>query len=172
MRPALFVFLVAMAGALRAQAPLDDVLVYGTVKHYVTSVPMEGAWVVVQRDGVKADQLVTDSAGRYEVHLAYDHVYTLFYMDAGKVSKHVRIDLKGIPPPVRVGGHGMNVDVTLFPAYPCLEVPELEQPIGLACYDPADSLISWDIAYTEGIRRAIGRSMQRYDSLRTGGGCP
>jgi hypothetical protein len=172
MRPALFVFIVAMAGALRAQAPLDDVLVYGTVKHYVTSVPIEGAWVVVQRDGVKADQLVTDSAGRYEVHLAYDHVYTLFYMEAGKVGKHVRIDLQGIPDPVRVGGHGMSVDVTLFPSYPCLDASVLDEPIGLARYDPADSLIAWDIVYTERLRGRISAAMQRYDSLRTAGGCP
>lgn len=172
MRALVVMLLLASAGALRAQAAPDDVLVYGTVKHYVTSVPIKGAWVVVQRDGVKVAQLVTDSLGRYEVHLDYDHAYTLFYLDAGKVSKHVLIDLQGIPPPVRAGGHGMNVDVTLFPAYPCLEVPELERPIGMARYDPADSLISWDIAYTTQVRQAISRSMQRYDSLRTAGGCP
>jgi hypothetical protein len=164
--------LLACAGASFAQELKDDVLVYGQVKRLADRAPLEGAWVVVQRNGVKVAQLVTDSAGRYEVHLDYDEVYRLYYMQGGMVTKNVTIDLNSIPAPVRYGGHGMMIDVTLFQAYPCLDVSALEEPIGRARYEPADSTISWDIGYTESVRSRIADAMRRHDSLRVSGGCP
>jgi hypothetical protein len=155
-----------------AQQLRDNVYVYGLTKDYGTGAPLTGAWVVVQRDGVKVDHLVTDSLGRYEVYLDYDHVYTLFYMQGGKVGKHIRIDLSDIPAEARVGGHGMNVNVTLFNAYPCFDAQVLDEPIGQARYSTQDSVITWDLAYTESIRARVVRAMAQFDSLRTAGGCP
>lgn len=155
-----------------AQVAKDDVYVYGTIKDHGTAMPLAGAWVVVQCDGVRVDQLVTDSLGRYEARLDYDHVYTLFYLQGGKVGKHIRIDLNGIPVAERAGGHGMNVDVTLFNAYPCFDAHVLDQPIGQARYSPQDSVIIWDLAYTESIRARVVKAMAQLDSLRAAGGCP
>jgi hypothetical protein len=173
MRPLIALLALLMAtGTSLAQELKDDVLVYGTVKRLSDRAPLEGAWVVVQRNGVKVAQLVTDSAGRYEVHLDYDEVYRLYYMQGGMVTKNVTIDISGIPAPVRYGGHGMSIDVTLFQAYPCLDVSALEEPIGKAHYEPADSTISWDIGYTESVRSRIADAMRRHDSLRVACGCP
>lgn len=164
--------LLTAPGSSFAQELKDDVLVYGQVKRLADRAPLEGAWVVVQRNGMKVAQLVTDSLGRYEMHLDYDAVYRLYYMQGGMVTKNVTIDLNGIPVPERYGGHGMSIDVTLFQAYPCLEMSALEEPIGMAHYEPADSTISWDIGYTESVRSRIADAMRRHDSLRVAGGCP
>lgn len=162
----------ALPTVVPAQTEADNVYVYGRVKRHATGEPVQGAWVVVQRNGLKVAQLVTDSAGRYEVNLEYDEVYRLFYMQGGMVTKNVTIDITGIPAAERYGGHGMSIDVTLFQAYPCLDMSALEEPIGKARYEPADSTISWDIGYTETVRSRIAEAMRRHDSLRVAGGCP
>ncbi len=162
-----FVLTMSMAVAGLAQEATDNVYVYGTVKNYVTSVPLEGVEVLVYRDEVRAERILTDSLGRYEAYLDYDHLYKLWYLSPGKVTKHIEIDTRSVPDSMRSGGYGMNVDMTLFNNLPGLEMDILSQPMGIARYSPVDSVMSWDMEHTARMRAAISQSMQRYDSLRT-----
>ena len=166
-RTIILLLAMAMAAAGSAQEASDNVYVYGTVKDYVTGLPLEGVEVLVYRDEVRAERILTDSLGRYEAYLDYDHLYKLWYLAPGKVTKHIEIDARDIPMPLRAGGYGMNVDMTLFKNLPGLEMDVLAQPMGIARYSPVDSVMSWDMEHTTRMRAAISQSMQRYDSLRT-----
>lgn len=165
-RWALLVAFLPMALAALAQQGVDNVMVHGTVKDYVTRLPLPGAEVVIYQDEVRVFQALTDSLGRYETFLEFDHTYKLWYMQAGKVTKHVVVDTRGIPVPDRAGGYGMNVDITLFKNLPGLDLPIMAQPMGMASYSPADSSLVWDLEHTERMRADIQAGMQRYDSLR------
>lgn len=160
---ALVLLLLCAVG--KAQGEVDNIYVYGTVKDYGTAVKLLGVSVIVHKDDVRLAALVTDSLGRYEVKLDYDHVYKLWFMQAGMVTKHVVIDARDIPAGLRAGGHGMNIDITLFKSLPNLDMSVLDQPIGMAQYSPVDSAITWNLEYTESIRARVKQAMMTMDSL-------
>ncbi|MCC7503350.1 MAG: hypothetical protein IT229_12520 [Flavobacteriales bacterium] len=157
--------LLILCAVGKAQELVDNIYVYGTAKDYGTAVKLQGVSVIVHQDDVRLAALVTDSLGRYEVNLDYDHVYKLWFMHAGMVTKHVVIDAREIPSGLRAGGFGMNIDITLFKSLPNLDMSVLDQPIGRANYSPVDSAITWDLEYTESIRSRVAQAMMRMDSL-------
>lgn len=160
---ALLLLLLCTAG--EAQELEDNIYVYGTVKDYVSAVKQEGVSVIVYKDDVRMAAMVTDSSGRYEVYLDYDHVYKLWFMKAGLVTKHVVIDGRHVPTDIRPGGHGMNIEMTLFKSLPGLDMSVLDEPIGKAHYSPVDSTITWDLDYTATIRARVARVKMSMDSL-------
>ena len=92
----------------KAQEATDNIYVHGTVKDYVSAAMLQGVSVIVHKDDVRMAALLTDSLGRYEVSFDYDHVYRLWFMQAGMVTKHVVIDARDIPADLRAGGHGRH----------------------------------------------------------------
>lgn len=159
--------LLLLCAVGKAQELVDNIYVYGTVKDYVSAVKLQGVSVIVHKDDVRIATLVTDSLGRYEVNLDFDHVYKLWFMQPGKVTKQIEVDARAIPTDLRPGGFGMNVEMTLFKSLQGLDMSVLDQPIGKARYSPVDSTMSWDMEHTARMRAAISESLQRYDSLRT-----
>ncbi|MCB0794756.1 MAG: hypothetical protein KDB88_08470, partial [Flavobacteriales bacterium] len=68
-----------------------------------------------------------------------------------------------IPEEERVGGHGMNVEMTLFNELPGIDFSVLDKPIGKAKFDPANNEVTWDLEYTNGIRNEIARLMKEWE---------
>jgi hypothetical protein len=156
--------LLLAAGATRAQ--VDNVYVYGTVKDYATSKKLDGIIVTVYKNGGKLAEVVTNASGKYEFNLDYGSDYKLVYSKPGMVSKNISIDTKNIPEEERVGGHGMNVEMTLFAELPGIDFSVLQQPIGKAKFDAATKEVTWDLQYTEQVRAEIARLMKEYDEKK------
>ncbi len=164
LRPFLFVFL--LLGTLCASAQVDNVYVYGTVKDYVSSKKLDGITVTVFKNGAKLAEVVTSASGKYEFNLDYGSDFKLVYSKPGMVSKNISIDTKNIPEEERVGGHGMNVEMTLFQELPGIDFTILQQPIGKAKFDPTSKEVTWDLQYTDQVRSEIARLMKEYDDKK------
>lgn len=151
---------------LPAFGQVDNVYVYGTVKDYVSSKKLDGITVTVFKNGGKLTEVVTNASGKYEFNLDYGSDYKLVYSKPGMVSKNISIDTKNIPEEERVGGHGMNVEMTLFAELPGIDFSVLQQPIGKAKFDPTTKEVTWDLQYTEQVRAEIQRLMKEYDEKK------
>ena len=145
---------------------VDNVYVYGTVKDYVSSKKLDGITVTVFKNGGKLAEAITNASGKYEFNLDYGSDYKIVYSKAGMVSKNISIDTKNIPEEERVGGHGMNVEMTLFTELPGIDFSVLQQPIGKAKFDPNTKEVTWDLQYTEQVRAEIARLMKEYDEKK------
>ncbi len=156
--------LVLMVGAARAQ--VDNVYVYGTVKDYTSVKKMDGVIVSVYKNGAKLTETTTNASGKYEFNLDYGADYKIVYSKQGIVSKNITIDTRNIPEEERVGGHGMNIEMTLFQELPGIDFSVLNQPIGKAKFDPTSSEVTWDLQYTEQIRSEIARLMKEYEDKK------
>lgn len=152
------VFHVLATLAAFAQDEEDAVLVYGRIRDHVTKEPLSDAFIVVSSElGIQDTVAVDDTAG-YGFELPYDDRFTLRYGAPGRVTKLLTIDTRNIPEEEREGGHGMNVDMTLFTPLPGRDYSFMEDPIGAASYNPADSALAWDTLVTARMRAAIERS--------------
>ncbi|MBS1583916.1 MAG: hypothetical protein JST66_17090, partial [Bacteroidetes bacterium] len=161
----LFVLLLLAAG-LSAQAQVDNVYVYGTVKDQFTAKKLDGITVTVFKNGSKLAEAVTNASGKYEFNLDYGSEYKLLYAKPGMVSKNITIDTRNVPEEERAGGHGMNVEVNLFNELPGIDFSVLQQPIGKAKIDPTTNEMSWDLQYTAQIRSEIDRLMKEYEDKK------
>ena len=157
---------VSLLLAVLGYGQVDNVYVYGTVKDYTTSKKLDGITVTVFKNGGKLAEVVTNASGKYEFNLDYGSDYKLVYSKPGIISKNISIDTKNIPEEERVGGHGMNVEMTLFQELPGIDFSVLQQPIGKAKFDPASKEVTWDLQYTEQVRSEIARLMREYDEKK------
>ncbi|MEX1131674.1 MAG: hypothetical protein WEC15_00480, partial [Flavobacteriales bacterium] len=149
------------------QASAQDVVyIYGTVKDYYSSKKIDGVTISVFKNGSKLMDVQTNASGKYDVNLDYGADYKLVYSKNGLVSKSIAMDTRNVPEEDRVGGHGFNLEMTLFNDLPGVDFTVLEQPIGKAKYYPDKSEVAWDIAYTEQIRNEVNRLMKEYDDSK------
>ncbi|HEY0977906.1 MAG TPA: hypothetical protein VGE21_10600 [Flavobacteriales bacterium] len=159
-------FLFALALVPFVSAQVDNVYVYGTVKDYNNAKKLDGITVTVFKNGTKLAETITNASGKYEFNLDYGSDFKIVYSKSGMVSKNILIDTKNIPEEDRAGGHGMNVEMTLFNELPGMDFSILQQPIGKAKFDPANNDVTWDLQYTEQIRSEIARLMKEYDDKK------
>jgi len=100
-----------------AVGQVDNIYVYGRVKILDPTLQQDSVLVVV------ADTLNRDTSFliarapkfKYECHLAYGSVYQLSFTMPKHFSEQLLIDATEVPPDEVIGGHGMNVDITLIP---------------------------------------------------------
>ncbi len=160
-----FVLLLLLSG-LYANAQIDNVYVYGTVKDYNTSKKLDGIIVTVFKDGAKHSSVVTSANGKYEFNLDFGYEYKLLFEKPGMVGKNVVIDTRGIPDEDRTGGLAMNMEMTLFQDIPGIDYSILQQPIGKSKYDPSTSMLAFDMAYTEQMRAELSRLEKEYNEKK------
>ncbi len=161
----LWVAFTLILTTLSYQASAQDVVyIYGTVKDYYTSKKIDGVTVTVYKNGSKLTEVITNASGKYEVNLDYGADYKLVYSKNGLVSKSIAMDTRNVPEEDRIGGHGFNLEMTLFGDLPGIDFKVLEQPIGKAQYYPDKGEVAWDIAYTEQVRNEVNRLMKEYDA--------
>lgn len=161
-----FLVLLLLLSGLHVSAQIDNVYVYGTVKDYNTSKKLDGITVTVFKDGASHASVVTSANGKYEFNLDYGYEYKLLFDKPGMVSKNVTINTRGIPEEDRIGGLAMNVEMTLFQDIAGIDYSILQQPIGKSKYDPATSMLAWDLEYTEQMRAELNRLQKEYDDRK------
>jgi hypothetical protein len=140
----------------------DMVYIFGTVKDYFSSKKLDNVTVSVYKNGALLTEVRANASGKYELNLDYGADYKLVYSRPGMVSKIIAMDTRNVPEEDRLGGHGFNLEMTLFNDIPDVDFSILQQPIGKAKYDPAKGEVTWDLAYTEQIRNEINRLMKEY----------
>ena len=143
---------------------VDNVYVYGTIKNDSTHFPLVNAAVIIREDSLPLVSAAIDS-GKYECSLAFDHVYRIRYEAPGYVAKFIEIDTREIPLEMREGGFGINVEILLFRFFKHGDYSLLQEPIGKARYVPADSMITWDLQWTDMIRERFRVAKAQADSL-------
>lgn len=136
---------------------------YGTVKDFVSAKKLSDIKITIYKNGAKVQEVVTGPSGKYEFNLDFGSDYKMVYVGGGKVSKNILIDTRDIPEEERLGGFGMNVDMTLFDETPGLDVTILEQPIGKAKYQAGEGALSWDYEYTRQIQDELRRLMREFE---------
>ncbi len=141
--------------------------VYGTVRTYENNDSIPFPTVRVQEKvGLDAPSSVrTNARGRYELNLNRDGVFWILFDAPGKVGKRLEIDTHGARQE-RIGGYGMNADVTLFDSIPGLDFSYLSEPMGRACFIGTRDEFNWDLEYTQAVKERIVKLMREYDESR------
>lgn len=165
MRADLHLVLLACAASFTVTFPVsnaqaqDEIYVYGHIRRYENRASIPNARVLLFPSEGTTDTILANDTGYYECHLDYLY-WTLVFESPGLISKTVVIDGLDVPEQEREGGHGMNVDMTLFAPMPGRDFSFLEEPIGVARYSPVDSSLVWDPVVTDSMRALVQREMQ------------
>ncbi len=162
----LFALVAPLLFAVSAQGQVDVVYIFGTVKDYFSAKKIDGVTVTVYKNGAKLTDIHTNASGKYDVNLDYGADYKLVYSKPGMVSKIISLDTRNVPEEERLGGHGFNLEMTLFNDMPDVDFSILQQPIGKAKYDAVKGEVTWDFAYTEQIRNEVNRLMKEYEDKK------
>jgi hypothetical protein len=161
-------------GLAVAQPPqqLDNVYVYGTVKDQYTSKKLEDVLVTIYKNGGKLQEVKSNANGKYEFTLDYGADYKIVYSRGGWVSKNYTVDTRNVPEEQRVGGEGMNVEMTMFQELPDMDFSILQQPIGKAKYTPEKSGLDWDWEYTASVQNEVNRLIKEYNDRKKADNSP
>jgi hypothetical protein len=154
----------AIGSSAQTEDDIENVYVYGVVKDVNSKTRLLRAAVLIREDSLPLREAYADS-GKYELNLNFDHLYRLRYDAPGYVTKYVEIDTRNVPLAEREGGFGINVEMALFPFTRHGDYSFLNEPIGKARFDPHDSTIAWDLAWTEQMRDRIRVAKIEEDSL-------
>lgn len=171
-RPILRLFLICatlMGMAQRAQAQggeLDNVYIYGTIKDQYTAKKLDGVVVAIYKNGGKLQEVSSNASGKYEFNVDYGAEYKIVYNKVGWVSKNYTVDTRNVPEESRVGGEGMNIEMTLFQELPGMDFSILNQPIGKAKYYAEKSGLDWDWEYTAQIQNEVNRLIKEYNDRK------
>ena len=141
-----------------------DIIAKGVVLDETTGDPIKGAMVIVRRDGLSQDLVVTNAQGAYSLQLERGSQYDISYSASGQVPKRVSISTKGAPAKLDVPTLTMTVDINLFPKVNDLSMALFEKPLGKAQYDSKSRNFVWDEAYGASMRASIRLAMARYDA--------
>lgn len=136
----------------------DEILVHGHIKRYVDGAPVRKARVLLFSPLAGPDTVLANDSGYYECHLGYQQ-WTLVFEAPGYVPKKLVIEGHDVPEEERNGGHGMNVEMTLFPPVSGRDFSFLNAPIGIARYSAMDSTLTWDTAITDSMRVLVQRAL-------------
>ncbi len=141
--------------------------VYGSVRTYENKDSIPFPRVRVQEKGVPdlPSPVRSTALGRYELELNKQGIFWILFDAPGKVGKRIEIDTRGARSE-RIGGYGMNVDVTLFDSIPGLDFSILNEPMGRACFVGTKDEFNWDLAYTQAMRERIAKMLKAYDDSR------
>lgn len=155
---------LCIAGLVAAQEQqLDNVYVYGTVKDQYTAKKLEDVVVTIYKNGGKLQEVSSNASGKYEFTLDYGADYKIVYSRIGWVSKNYTVDTRNVPEEQRVGGEGMNVEMTLFQELPGMDFSILQQPIGKAKYSAEKTGLDWDWDYTASVQNEVNRLIKEYN---------
>ncbi|MBP8824518.1 MAG: hypothetical protein KBH07_12830 [Flavobacteriales bacterium] len=144
--------------------------VFGTVTDYQTGDSLPGTGIIIQNwpRGQEQRRLHADEHGRYEFYLGRGDRFRVSYSRSDRVQKHVEIDAVSVPDSSWHGGMAMEINMTLFKPFPGSDDDLFNEAIGRSRYNPATNLLEWDLAYTERIRKRLGKYMEDLDEPRGG----
>jgi len=141
----------------------NDVSIYGVVRYHEDSRKIGGVTISILEDDVNFNTVTSNSSGKYEFVIGFEHVYKIIYTYPNYVTKYLTIDTRYVPEDEREGGYEMNIDMTLFQEIEGLDISILDNPIGKAQYDSNEGRMGWDMAYTRQMQAQINSLMREHD---------
>lgn len=124
---------------------VDDIYVYGRVRILDPTLQQDSVLVVIA-DTVNRDtsfQYACAPKFKYECNLSYGSVYQLSFSMPQHFSEQLVIDATEVPADEKIGGLGMNVDLTLLPRMHGTDSSLFAPLRATARYDQAARNMSW-----------------------------
>lgn len=161
----LFVALLYTPGVQAQRVPVE---LSGLVIDYIGGAPLRGVTVRLLKAGVNEEEAITRKDGRYRFTLERGWHYSVFFSLSGKVTKHVVVDTRDIPPYPDVPYFEMDLEIALFDWVPDVDLTVFDRPLGEAAYLERVRNMSWKIEYTERLRPTLVRVMNEYEKTVRG----
>jgi hypothetical protein len=123
--------------------------IYGMIKDESTKKKLEGAKVIVVKDGAQFDTYDPGSSGKYEISVPLGAIYDFKFVKQGYLTKIIRFDTKNIPAEDKSGGFQTDMDITLYVAPEGFSEDLTKEPFGIARFQAQENAIDFDFEYTE-----------------------
>jgi tetratricopeptide (TPR) repeat protein len=156
----MLLLLLFLSSTILAQS---DVSIFGVVRDHGDNKKISGVTITIYQDGVKFNTEKSNSSGKYEFIIGFEHEYKIVYTFPNYVTKHVTLDTRYVPEEEKEIGYQMTIDMTLFQEIEGLDVSILDNPIGKAQYYAKDGKIGWDGDYTRQMQSQISALMREHD---------
>ncbi len=150
-------------GVLLLPVQAFHIVLGGLVTRHPSGEPMKGVQVRLVKDSVERETVITGVNGRYELYLERGYDYQVWFSRDDLVTKFVRIDAREIPLKPDVPHFEMDLQMTMFPWIPDVDLTFFQQPVGMAVYKHAVRNLNWDMEYTKQRSAEMVRVMVAYD---------
>lgn len=141
--------------------------VNGVVTEYLTGSAVTNGTVRLYKDGVKAQAIETSSFGKYAFNLDNNAKYILRFGAPGHQTKCFSIDTHGLEWEGETRTKDLWVEMTLFERMEGIDLSFFDLPMGMASFEPATGLVSWDLDYDKRIREQVQSIMSDYERKMT-----
>ncbi len=159
--------IVAGSVCLQVQAAAFSLSISGVVTDYLTGKAMDHVLVRVYKDGLKVQTLETGASGQYDVHLANNAEYVIRFSAPGLVTKCFTVDTHGLEWEGDRKEKDLWVGMTMMERTIGLDLSVFDMPMGMARFEPATGLVTWDLDYDRKVRPQVEDLMARYQRLMT-----
>jgi hypothetical protein len=129
---------------------------------------MDGAVVVLLKNGKEANRVVTDKSGKADFKLEPDNDFLIKFTKPGYVSKSIRMDTRNVPADDIMENMIFRTgpEVELFQEVEGLDVSILDQPIGILVYDNSMKDFSYDMEYTKSIQVKVQEMLRELEQKK------
>jgi len=142
----------------------DPLLIFQGKVTEMSGKKINGAKVVIKKDGALFKTVTTSSNGKYgPIECLFGHIYELQFSKDGFVSKTLALDTKkGFYPEEVEKKTYIEPSITLFQKKPNIDYSVVtSKPVGKAKIDPKTSKLDWDFTYLGQRKKEIDRYLQQ-----------
>ncbi len=144
-----------------------ELRVHGVVTEYLSGTVITNALVRVYKDGVKQQAEETGILGLYAVKLENNARYVIRFSAPGHQTKCFSLDTHGLAWEGENKTKDLFVEMTLFERISDMDLSYFDLPMGMARFQPATGLVTWDEAYDSRIRAEVQSIMSEYERRMT-----
>jgi hypothetical protein len=150
-----------------AQVQAFDLKVHGVVTEYLSGTVITNALVRIYKDGVKQQAEETGILGVYAVKLDNNARYVIRFSAPGHQTKCFSVDTHGLAWEGDNKTKDLFVEMTLFERISDMDLSYFDLPMGMARFQPATGLVTWDEQYDSRIRAEVQAIMGEYERRMT-----
>jgi hypothetical protein len=150
--------------ALAAQAA--QVRLHGTVTGFDDRRPLADVFVRVYRNGIVVATDHTGPGGHYSFVLENGAEHIIRFSLPGHVTKCYAVDTHGPAWEDDSRVVDVEVEMTLFPKVPELDLSFFDLPMGVARFTPMTGFLSWNDTYERAVRDEVNRLMAEVALVR------
>jgi hypothetical protein len=163
-------FITALALLLVLCTHAAQLRVHGVVTDVDERLPLEQVLVRVYRNGEVVARTLTGPGGRYSFVLENGAEHVIRFSLAGHVTKCYAVDTRGPAWEDDARVMGLEVEMTLFPKVPGLDLGFFDMPMGIARFTPMTGYLAWNDTYAMAIKPEVDRLMAEVDHRRRSAG--
>lgn len=150
-----------------SQVNAFELKVHGVVTEYLSGEVITNALVRVYKDGVKQQAEETGILGLYAVKLENNARYIIRFSAPGHQTKCFSVDTHGLAWEGENRLKDLFVEMTLFERISDMDLSYFDLPMGMARFQPATGLVTWDEEYDARIRAEVQAIMEEYERRMT-----